>query len=107
MKRVLLTGMSGTGKTSVIRALAARGFRAVDTDDGWCEPLPAGVLADHQAARRCGRGDLAPGRRVSIKASPLTVRHAAGGLLRHACRCRPGAARRRIIACTCNNVTDR
>ena len=42
MKRVLLTGMSGTGKTSVIRALEARGFKAVDTDDGWCEPLPDG-----------------------------------------------------------------
>jgi uridine kinase len=42
VKRVLLTGMSGTGKTSVIRALGARGFKAVDTDDGWCEPLPDG-----------------------------------------------------------------
>lgn len=42
MKRVLLTGMSGTGKSSVIQALAARGYRAVDTDDGWCEPLPDG-----------------------------------------------------------------
>ncbi len=42
MKRVLLTGMSGTGKSSVIRALGACGFRAVDTDDGWCESLPDG-----------------------------------------------------------------
>ena len=42
MKRVLLTGMSGTGKSSVIRALAARGYKAVDTDDGWCEPMPDG-----------------------------------------------------------------
>lgn len=42
MKRVLLTGMSGTGKSSVIRELAARGYRAVDTDDGWCEPMPDG-----------------------------------------------------------------
>jgi dephospho-CoA kinase len=42
VKRVLLTGMSGTGKSSVIRALAARGHKAVDTDDGWCEPLPGG-----------------------------------------------------------------
>ena len=40
--RVLLTGMSGTGKSSVIGALSARGFKAVDTDDGWCEPLPDG-----------------------------------------------------------------
>lgn len=42
MKRVLLTGMSGTGKSSVIHALAACGYRAVDTDDGWCESLPDG-----------------------------------------------------------------
>jgi dephospho-CoA kinase len=42
VKRVLLTGMSGTGKSSVIAALAGRGYKAVDTDDGWCEPLPDG-----------------------------------------------------------------
>ena len=42
VKRVLLTGMSGTGKSSVVRALAASGYKAVDTDDGWCEPLPDG-----------------------------------------------------------------
>ena len=42
VRRVLLTGMSGTGKSSVIAALAARGYRAVDTDDGWCEPAADG-----------------------------------------------------------------
>ena len=42
MKRILLTGMSGTGKSSVVRELAARGFKAVDTDDGWCDVLPGG-----------------------------------------------------------------
>lgn len=42
MKRVLLTGMSGTGKSSVIGELAALGYKAIDTDDGWCEQLPDG-----------------------------------------------------------------
>jgi dephospho-CoA kinase len=32
MKRILLTGMSGTGKSTVIRELAARGYKAVDAD---------------------------------------------------------------------------
>jgi shikimate kinase len=32
MKRILLTGMSGTGKSTVIDALAARGYKAVDAD---------------------------------------------------------------------------
>ena len=39
---MLITGMSGTGKSSVIAELAALGYKAVDTDDGWCEPLPDG-----------------------------------------------------------------
>jgi shikimate kinase len=34
--------MSGTGKSSIVRTLAARGYKAVDTDDGWSEPLPDG-----------------------------------------------------------------
>lgn len=34
MKRILLTGMSGTGKTSIIRELQARGYKAVDADFG-------------------------------------------------------------------------
>lgn len=37
MKRIFITGMSGTGKSSVIAALSARGFAALDTDYGdWC-----------------------------------------------------------------------
>ena len=32
MKRILLTGMSGTGKSTVISELAARGYKAVDAD---------------------------------------------------------------------------
>lgn len=36
MARVLITGMSGAGKTTVLDELARRGFPTVDTDyDGW------------------------------------------------------------------------
>ena len=42
MKRVLVTGMSGTGKSSVVAELVARGYKAVDTDDGFCDVLPDG-----------------------------------------------------------------
>ncbi len=42
MQRILLTGMSGTGKSAVVRALAAGGYKAIDTDDGWCQLLPDG-----------------------------------------------------------------
>jgi shikimate kinase len=46
VKRVFLTGMSGTGKSAVIAELAARGYKAIDTDyDGWSElvDVPASV----------------------------------------------------------------
>ena len=40
VKRVLITGLSGTGKSSLISELASRGYRAVDTDwnPEWEEP---------------------------------------------------------------------
>lgn len=34
MKRVLVTGMSGAGKSALLDELAARGYRTVDTDYG-------------------------------------------------------------------------
>jgi broad-specificity NMP kinase len=38
MRRVLVTGMTGTGKSSVLAELARLGHRVVDTDDpGWTE----------------------------------------------------------------------
>ncbi len=49
MKRILLTRMSGTGKSTLICALAACGYKAIDTDtDEWSEWVtipgdPAGV----------------------------------------------------------------
>lgn len=35
MTRILITGMSGTGKSSVIVRLRELGYRAIDMDDGW------------------------------------------------------------------------
>jgi shikimate kinase len=49
MRRVLITGMSGSGKSSVIEALANRGFKAIDTDwnpDWEMRPVPGGPDAD-------------------------------------------------------------
>lgn len=34
VRRILLTGMSGTGKSSALAELAKRGFEVVDTDEG-------------------------------------------------------------------------
>jgi shikimate kinase len=64
MAEVLITGMSGTGKSTVLQILAARGHRTVDTDtDQWChwvrlpdgspdwiwrEQAMADLLASHQ-----------------------------------------------------------
>jgi dephospho-CoA kinase len=40
MKRVLVTGMSGTGKSTIIQELQRRGYKAIDTDwdSEWEEP---------------------------------------------------------------------
>jgi shikimate kinase len=48
MKRVLITGMSGTGKSSVIQELVARGYRAHDLDtpewSEWIDTDPSDLL---------------------------------------------------------------
>lgn len=39
MTRILITGMSGTGKSTILRLLQERGFATVETDEpGWCVP---------------------------------------------------------------------
>jgi shikimate kinase len=55
MARVLVTGMSGTGKSTVLEELRRRGLRTVDTDDdgwvlprgGWDAPRMAALLTRH------------------------------------------------------------
>jgi len=58
MKRVLLTGMSGTGKSTVITELATRGYKAVDTDyDGWSELVDLRENSGHHASGLGGHQD--------------------------------------------------
>lgn len=47
MSRVLVTGISGTGKSSALAELGRRGYRVVDTDDpGWREYREYGEPSD-------------------------------------------------------------
>lgn len=46
MKRILITGMSGTGKSTVILELAARGYQAVDAD---CDEFSEWVTVNDDA----------------------------------------------------------
>jgi hypothetical protein len=42
MGKLLVTGMSGTGKSTALAELGRRGFRVVDTDvGGWSERIPS------------------------------------------------------------------
>ncbi|HZE37563.1 MAG TPA: AAA family ATPase [Stackebrandtia sp.] len=43
MTRVLITGISGSGKSTVMDRLRRKGYRAIDTDyGGWCGPADGG-----------------------------------------------------------------
>jgi dephospho-CoA kinase len=75
MSRILVTGMSGTGKSSALAELGRRGYRIVDTDDpGWREyrahPEPSDELhlgEWHWVEERMSRLlDSAPGRTLFV-----------------------------------------
>jgi dephospho-CoA kinase len=56
MRRILVTGMSGTGKSTVLGELARKGYRVVDTDeDDWSEEVP---LADGSGFEHLWSEDL-------------------------------------------------
>lgn len=58
MKRILLTGMSGTGKSTVIGELAARGYKAVDADsDEFSQWVEVADSADAEVAPVDGNRD--------------------------------------------------
>jgi broad-specificity NMP kinase len=52
MKRILITGMSGTGKSAVIQELASRGYAAYDLDtpkwSEWIDAAPSDDLTPVQ-----------------------------------------------------------
>jgi shikimate kinase len=61
MRRVLVTGMSGTGKSTVLAELARRGFQTVDTDQGpwteWSDEERGFVWREDLISELLARGD--------------------------------------------------
>jgi dephospho-CoA kinase len=61
MRKVLVTGMSGTGKSSALAALEQRGFAVVDTDEGgwtvWSEAEEGYVWREERIAALLARED--------------------------------------------------
>jgi dephospho-CoA kinase len=87
MAVVLVTGMSGTGKSAVLAELARRGHTVVDTDYGdWIEEVPS---ADRRGSERLWREDLV---------EALLERHADGTLFIAGCVANQGTFYRRFDA---------
>ena len=61
MRRVLVTGMSGTGKSTVLAELARRGFQVVETDDApwsqWSQAEGGYVWREDLVAELLSRDD--------------------------------------------------
>jgi shikimate kinase len=68
MRRILVTGMSGTGKSSALARLRSLGFRTVDTDEGdwteWSEAEGGYVWREERIAKLLA-GDEGPSLYVS------------------------------------------
>jgi dephospho-CoA kinase len=74
MKRILLTGMSGVGKSTVIRLLKAQGYAAVDLDDPEWSQWEDSADGDGPSPLQPGKDWLWREDRVST----LLARHDAG-----------------------------
>ena len=77
--RVLLTGVSGTGKSSLVKELRRRGYVPYDADDdGFTHPLPdqhVGMATEpRQAPLRSARRPALILRRLLRRAVPVRVR---------------------------------
>jgi broad-specificity NMP kinase len=87
MTAILVTGMSATGKSTVLAELERRGHRVVDTDHGgWSEEVPA---ADGSGIEQLWRED----RIAALLAEPI-----AGALFISGCVANQGAFYRRFAA---------
>ncbi|TSD85376.1 AAA family ATPase [Mycobacterium sp. KBS0706] len=77
MRRVLITGMSGTGKTAVIRELAARGHDACDLDtpewSEWVDADPADALTPAEGKDWVWREDRVRALLAAPRDRPLFV----------------------------------
>ena len=62
MSKILVTGMSGTGKSSALAELDRRGYRVVDTDDPGMARVPRIMLSP---PTRCAAGSGSGSRKGS------------------------------------------
>lgn len=90
MRRILLTGMSGVGKSTILKKLASEGILCVDLDDGWIQEIRGERLINLEAVHRfirvhdtepivfagcaMNQGELRADCTVLLTASPETMR---------------------------------
>ena len=95
MRRILLTGMSGVGKSTVLEKLAAEGIQCIDLDDGWMCKIRGERQIDMKAVQRfvqahdqepvvfagcaVNQGDLNADYTILLTASPEIMRERIAG----------------------------